>query len=180
MRLTVFFLAFLLPFAVFASPAILQQTGNSGTNSERVTTLPINGAAQVVYSLDLGTIRTTDFLQGDGEAQFTTNEGTGGFNVYVGSYLILATSAGGTTGTAVSEANGGNITPAEHHSARKSHGTVYPSNLTRHYLNFVAYALSTSATGNINVDASTGRLSYQLFRNAGAPGFTFTPVLTIP
>lgn len=144
----------------------LWKTGNSGNNSELVTSLPMGDVKKVIYSLDLNTgdsIQINDELVANASFEVTTNETV--YNTKCAKQLILATSAAATTGTEISEPDAKNVTPDVHHDVHNAQGTISISDTSKHYLNLVAWADSSSGTQALVVEQDYGRLNYQIFRD---------------
>lgn len=144
---------------------------NSGNSSELVSSMTpatTAGAATkyVLFSLDLndgGNIAEGDIIKAFAEFEATTQEST--YNTGVFCQLILADSASATTGTEITEANGRNLTPATHHDTFVKTGSIAVTDTSKHYLNLVAYAVSTSGTQPVIIEQDFGRMWYELQRD---------------
>jgi hypothetical protein len=140
------------------------QHHNSGDSSERTTSLPIPTVAtsehfRVVYSVPV-TLVEGDVLLVAAEMQ-VTNPHT--YNVMCMSFLALTNSETATTGRALNEVNGRNVTPGMHHDQHTKVATFQATSAHAgpRFVNLVAYAASTAALAGhtLKVDADYGRLS---------------------
>jgi hypothetical protein len=141
---------------------------NTGSLSERATTLPITTSAGtaprvVLFSQALGAVRLGEQVVVLAEFQLTNPQT---YVVGVGVVVLRAASATATTGTEITEATGRNITPDMHHDAIVKVGTHVPgSDLAEAWVNVVAYAYSTAALAGhvVDVDQDYGRLAVLRF-----------------
>lgn len=143
-------------------------TNNSGNNSELVAQLPLVPAStrMVVFSLPLPDLAVGDVVQAFGSFGATNPEL---YNVMVGKYLVIASSAGATTGIEVSEASTRNITPDMHHDAVQSYGSYkVTSALINRFLNYIAYTAANPAQAGdyVAVEPDYGRLFVNVLRAA--------------
>lgn len=140
---------------------------NTGNFSELVTSLPVNPTAPtVVLSIPIGDTLTGDLFIASGEIQVTNNLG---YNCMITGYLVLADAPDKTAGIEVTENNGTNVTPAQHHLTVPKVGTYQSNNnYGQRWLQFVCRAASTaSQTGDtLTVDQDYGRLSIVRVRGA--------------
>lgn len=161
--------------------ASLIKSGNTGDSAELIGTVPINGATQIIFSLDLNAdnnlIKLGDLVVADCSFEGTNNTGV---DVGWGGRLILGTSAGSIGGTEISEASGRNITPDMHHDTLVYVGNVIVADESRHYLNALITAQSTGTSSTIIIGdgssafpADYGRMSYQVHRQND--GLEFQP-----
>ncbi len=144
---------------------------NSGDDGELIKTLPVTpypGAysKRVVYCVDLGDPPLGGemlFVHGDVEV---TNDL--GYNVLLGTHLLLAASCSAVTGDEISEANGSNVTPAMHHgTASRSGGLIVEPGNSHRYVVLVAWSGSTAAPRRgaaIKVEQDYGRMTVLRWR----------------
>jgi len=127
---------------------------DSGNASEKITTLPGDNGWYVLYSVDIETINVGDIIivMAEGQLQDPTNT----TDYYLTSHLIRATSATGTTGTEIDDANAFNITQQSYRGVptKPAITTIGSGTTTRHFVNLLVQA----AAGNLNVNSDYGRL----------------------
>ena len=132
--------------------------------AERVRRLPVLPAAartgkRVVYSQPVD-VHGGEVLLAVAEFQITNDLGV---NVYVGSQIVLTDRPTDIQGSAVTAANGENVTPAMHHGQQTKTGTyqVAADTSGTRFVNLVAWGAASQATAGdvIRVDAGYGRLS---------------------
>lgn len=153
------------PFS-WGTHATFATTGRS--TPELITTLPL-GAANwyVVFSLGPFTVTTDDLIVAMAEFEVTTNEDT--YNVGVWSQIILGTSSSDTTPVSngeLTDNNGRNITLDMNHDTHAKCGMIRsPVNSSQLYVNFRAYANSTSGTANPSVEQDYGHMDVLVLKN---------------
>jgi len=136
-----------------ASTFTVYDSNNSG---ELITTLPGDNNWYVLYSVDIGTINVGDIIvvfADGGQLQDPTNT----TDHYLTSHLMRATSASGTTGTEIDDANAMNITQEVYRQVpiKPAITTIQSGTTGRHFVNL----LVQSASGNdLNVNSDYGRL----------------------
>jgi len=143
------------------------------TMTELVTALPIsnptpsNGTQRVVFSRPIY-LQQGDLIEASAEMEVTTAEAPGGSNVGVWSHIILTPDPGGVvpqdSNYKITALNGRNCTPEMHHDTHAHSGTLIAPATGLFYVNFVAYAANSSATGNITVEQGYGHLSVKRTR----------------
>ena len=117
--------------------------------SEQVTSIPILTAGTTKTSII--SVELPDVAEGDILVCLAEFEGTNpeSYNVGVWSALLLAAALDATTGVELSEFNGANITPGNHHMTfvKTAMHVVTASDVTagRRFVNLVGYARSTAA-----------------------------------
>lgn len=139
---------------------------NSGSNSEKVASLPIavTGATKhVIYSVEVPDLAVGDKLVALASVQVTNDNP---YNALFGTQLVLATSASAPTGTEISEASSANVTPDRHHDNPVIVGSTVATGTTKRFVNLVGYSMASQAKANhtLTVDADYGRLVVQRFR----------------
>jgi hypothetical protein len=100
-----------------------------------------------------------DVLQVSAEQQFTRTQN---FNASVVCYLLLATTADGTTGELITDPTGRNVgnESGDDHDVFSPAGSITVQTAGLYYVNFVAYAYSSASAGEaIDVDDAQGRMS---------------------
>lgn len=138
---------------------------NSGDLSERVTSISVTDGTtesvqrKVIFSIELPDLAMGEVLQAQADWQVTNDLG---FDVMVQAQIVLGALASSTSGFEITEANGGDVTPAVHHGKMVNVGSHTVTDNSKRFLNLVARAqstASTSASDSITVDADYGRLS---------------------
>lgn len=153
------------PVSPSASPPDAErQFRTSDHGGELVSSLPIgkdasNTDKRVVFSEPLDA-HAGQILMATAEFQVTNDLGV---NVFVGSQIILADSPTDTAGTAITPANGENVTPDEHHGQQSKAGmlSIPPGAVRTRYVNLVVWSSATSADSGarLRVDQGYGKLS---------------------
>jgi hypothetical protein len=145
------------------------QHANTGNMAELVTGIVVNPATfTVVLSIPVGPVLAGDLFLANGEVQVTNDLG---YNCMVTGYLVLADAPDKTAGIEVSENNGTNVTPAQHHLVVPKAGTYQADkNYGERWLQFVCRAASTASQAGdvLTVDQDYGRLSVVRVRGATA------------
>lgn len=145
---------------------------NSGDASERITQLPVYLSQQlggtvfyhVVYCVDLGTVPTGGtILQASGDVEITNDLS---YWPLIGSQIALTdscTNADESQITEITEGNGYNCLPTEHHCVLiKSGSLTVPAGNTKRFVVFIAHATGGSywTLGDfVDVERDYGRLS---------------------
>jgi hypothetical protein len=144
--------------------AVPAQLVDSGNAAELVSSLPVPLTAgeadkRVVFSQPVS-LATDDIILATAEFQVTNDLGV---NTLCVSQLVLGTSPADTTGKEITEANGRNVTPNNHHDQHNKSGTykALSTDAGRRYVNLVAWAAASRAPSGatLSIDADYGRLS---------------------
>jgi hypothetical protein len=160
-----------VPYALFAKKSgdSLAHT-NSGNSSELINSLPVTTGTpyimKVIYSQQLNNIKINEVIQTMCEYEVTNDLG---FNVMIGTVILLADSPTATTGIEITEANAFNVTPGMHHGVIVKVGSYdVTANYPSKYINVVGYAAGNAASSGdtIKVEQDYGRLSvFRFFKN---------------
>lgn len=126
------------------------------TTVERVSRLPINGAAQVVFSVYAPDVVPAQLVCVKGQFEVTNPYQ---FNVGIGFKIIRAASASAVDGVNVRPANMENVTPAGHHLVVDTWADDWAAPAGGYYYNVVAWAVASGASGSIIVEPGYGRES---------------------
>lgn len=164
--------ALILVGVVASSPAAARTVSpvaplafTSGDSSEMVTTLPIKRDSasvitKVIYCVDIGPVADGTIIDASAEAEVTNDTGYPG--VLVAAMIILADSCAATAGAEITEHNGEDCTPGQHHCLTVKEGVMrVEGDTTRHYVSLIAYAAYSSAAPGavLKVEQDYGRLN---------------------
>jgi len=151
---------------IYPTPTITVQ--DSGSFSEQVVILPTTQtvtAGSVVYTVFVGDVGPGDTFLVQSEFEVTNDLG---YNIMIGSYIVLADGPTATTGTDITEPNAFNVTPDMHHGVPVKVGSLaVTESLSNQYVNVVAYSRASraTATSSIRVEPDYGRLIVTTIRN---------------
>lgn len=114
------------------------------TVEEKIPTIPDTNVKQVLYSVYVGSISSSDILVVVGEAQVTL---TSGDARKIACAIILGTSATATTGSELDSNNSFNVSPDMNRGVPVKFAIRPPAATSSTYVNFVVWA-----SGNFDVD----------------------------
>ena len=145
----------------------------TGASAELVAELPISNPTpstdtrRVVFSIP-AYVTAGDLIEVTGEFEVNTNEGGGGANVGVWSQIILSIHSNGIAAASqsyeITEGNGRNCTPDMHHDTHVHAGALIAPATGLYYVNLIAWAANTSATGFVTVEPDYGHMSVKVTR----------------
>lgn len=140
---------------------IVVATGNSGNTGEKISSMSLNNTEVVLFSLPLPSdLQVGDIIEAWGDSEITNPNA---FNCFIAGRIMQTQSDTANTGFELGEANGGNITPGNHHWPLKCYGWIVVTDTSYNHLNMLANTL-TATGSDLVVEQDYGRLFYNVYR----------------